>query len=509
MKKLFALLVLGFTVFLAQSAHAIEVIEQPLVLPNAPIIISSTQYSKDEIEFIELYNASNEPVNLDGWKVSLGIDDVETQDVALLSGWMAPKEYILISSTITGADFYFEDHFLRGDKTPQSFFFSSPGTGFANEEIVAWQSIPVGSGGSLPEEVYLNRSSFTATGKLTLQAGAIGGVYAGGVYIFPLFNQLQITEILPVSRDCSPAEIAKDCTDYVKIYNPTDATIILDDFRLRSGYQGQNSTISNTFPLSGEIGPGQYVTLNTRSDGVPISLTNTGGYIWLEDMYGIKFYDNTIVQYPDASAAKNKGASWAYEETSGIWKWGVPSPDSANKFPVEVVGGKGSGSAKTGLVPCRADQYRNPETGRCRLLESSSSTLTPCKAGQERNLETNRCRSTASTASALKPCDPGQERNPETNRCRKIGVSENELKPCAVNQERNPETNRCRKKTVTELAQDIKDVQSPMLASRSGWLIAGAAATAASGYGAWEWRTEIRNGWRRFRSLFGKNPPSG
>ena len=72
------------------------------------------------------------------------------------------------------------------------------------------------------------------------------------------------------------------------------------------------------------------------------------------------------------------------------------------------------------LKPCRDDQYRNPETNRCKSIASASSTLKPCAADQYRNPETNRCKKISSSSSSLKPCRSDQERNPETNRCKKV-----------------------------------------------------------------------------------------
>src|SRR5262249_8101487 len=46
---------------------------------------------------------------------------------------------------------------------------------------------------------------------------------------------LQILEILPDARSCSPLETDPTCNDYVKLYNPTDLPINLAQYRLRIG----------------------------------------------------------------------------------------------------------------------------------------------------------------------------------------------------------------------------------------------------------------------------------
>ena len=79
--------------------------------------------------------------------------------------------------------------------------------------------------------------------------------------------------------------------------------------------------------------------------------------------------------------------------------------------------------------------------------QNSLLEVRPCDdSDQERHPDTGRCRNiiTASSTADLVPCGPGRERNPETNRCRNIQNTERQLVPCGPGQERNPETNRCR-----------------------------------------------------------------
>jgi hypothetical protein len=90
-----------------------------------------------------------------------------------------------------------------------------------------------------------------------------------------------------------------------------------------------------------------------------------------------------------------------------------------------------------GRKPCRPDQYRNPETGRCKKKPSDARAPAgtrrrkPCKEGEYRHPETGRCRKIRrpnssrpprerSPRTGLKPCKAGYERNMETRRCRKI-----------------------------------------------------------------------------------------
>lgn len=130
--------------------------------------------------------------------------------------------------------------------------------------------------------------------------------------------------------------------------------------------------------------------------------------------------------------------------------------------------------------PCAANQYRHPETNRCRLLKTNTTSTTPipCPAHQYRSVATNRCRNNvATTTKPPAPCKEGQERNSATNRCRVIKAM-----PAA--------TDHAVLGTETENQPDQ-------------WYIIYAVAIAAllvASYAAWEWRQELaqfaRQAWR-------------
>lgn len=512
MKKIIIFTALSFLFLITPNSEAAEVVGAPshTTLQSSPLLITAYKTSQS-VHFTQIYNNSDTPFLLDGWLLEAllydGSREVE-QQIALLSGWIAPRDYILVSDgSIDGSDVTFTNPPPAPGQNVLKITLQH--NQFSLQEISSVAHL---------QNEFMQRNR-TASGAFSTAAQPFSKaifnennqLYGNGYYEFPEQTFLQIIEILPNSRDCSPAETSSTCTDYVKIYNPTEQPIALDDFRLRSGYQGQSSSASNSFSMSGEIAPGGYRTISLRNDNTPINLTNSGGFVWLEDVYGLTFYSNTIVEYPDASSTTKKGASWAYDDTEGIWKWGTPSPDTANIFPAAVkVGGSGSGSSNS-LKPCRADQFRNPETNRCKLISSTSSVLKPCRDDQYRNPETNRCRSIASAGSTLKPCAADQYRNPETNRCKKNSSSTSSLKPCRPDQERNLETNRCKKVIKDEAvagAVDEVPQDNPSAKNMMPWLI-GLAGGGVVLYGIYEWRTEIMEATLRLRDAFGKGGPPG
>lgn len=472
----------------ASQAGAVEAIPfQPSAnLPISPIIVSGYSFSGPNVSYVQLYNTSEEPVDITGLKLSYKImDQTNPVEVAELSGWIAPLNYVIAAnlSAVSNADFPYTA-IVPTTVTSMVSSVRLKSSGYADVVV------------TLGEAGAWQRKVSPATGKYVTgyEIGSNTGLKGLGRYVFPMQTSLQFSEILPNSRNCSPLETNGDCTDYVKLYNSSNQVIDMSEFRLRNGYLGQNATASNTFNLVGDIEPGHYAIF-------PVGITNSVSWVWLEDTYGVKRYDSTVQDYPDASADSRKGQAWAYDETDGTWKWTVaPQPyDSPSIFPVLLPAPILPVST---LVPCKDTQYRSEETNRCRTIVTAIS-LTACQDGQYRSEETNRCRSVISAISSLVACSEEQERNPLTNRCRTIASTVNSLVPCNENQERNVETNRCRNvvKSVPSTAFAVEPVKEGSKAF-IGWWALGGVGVLAGGYGVWEWRREMAGAIRKVAAFF-------
>ena len=414
-------------------------------------------------DYVQLYNTSDQPVDLHNFRLELTTKEKGVTELVTLKNWLAPSNYVVISSqtSVEGADFTFDKPL--GATTGNVLRLAS--SGYAPHEVT------VDKNGTYQRKKPTRTSAFESTTSPTL--------YGGGFYIYPTATALQVYEILAHPRMCSPLETALDCNDYVKIYNPTAETIDVSDLRLRVGYKGQSATSSNSYPLGGELSAGHYMIVTQDRDGKPISVTNSGGYVWLEDMYGIIQYDSTVQGSEDASADSRRGQAWAYDSSDGAWKWTTqPSPvDGVNVFPVVV-------------PPVEAPQAK---------------VYTPCEPGEYRSEDTHRCRSAASLATAvLAPCEAGEERNPATGRCRKVAVAATE-KPCPTGQERNPETGRCRNVQVAATPGFSIEPMNTTKGQFMGWWTVGGVGALAAGYGVWEWRRELMS----FIRKVGLFPTSG
>ena len=135
----------------------------------------------------------------------------------------------------------------------------------------------------------------------------------------------------------------------------------------------------------------------------------------------LKTKEGLVASEVPSYASPPEGESWALIED--VWQYtNQPTPGFANIKSSADSEDDGDTSALTSSAPkpCAANQYRSPETNRCRLIATAASAaVAVCKVGQERNAATNRCRNITPTTTAA-ACKEGQERNTETNRCRNI-----------------------------------------------------------------------------------------
>ena len=481
MRSIRALLAVFFftiTLFVGQPAHAVDVVpyDPSTLKTDSPIIISGYAFHGPRVNYVQLFNTSDHIIDLTGWRVEYTITG-QTIPVKLadLHGLLKPTNYGLVADTsfLPAADFTYALQVPADVTAAASSIAVQPPDTYLPHTVTLKADT---------HSDYWQRNISTATGNFLSTFSffvptATFVLYGNGLYEYPSDTNLEIAEILPSPRTCSPLETDPACCEYIKLHNPTDKPIDLSLFRLRSGAQGQSATASNTFGLVGMLDPGHFVIVSA-STNQPVSLTNTGSFVWIEDSYGAKRYDSTVVEYPDASSDSKKGQAWAYDSSDGQWKWTAqPMPsDQPSVFPPVVVT---SGSVTSTLVPCREDQYRSEETNRCRSLASlATASLTPCADDEERNLATNRCRKLASATSQLVPCAENQERNPDTNRCRNVASSKIPDASFAV--------------------QPIKDTAKAF----AGWWVLGGLGIVAVGYGAWEWRREMLMGIRKVSSFF-------
>lgn len=273
-----------------------------------------------------------------------------------------------------------------------------------------------------------------------------------------------ISEILP-----NPSGVDTGY-EYIELYNTTAEAVVMEPCQL---FVDETSYVFTETIAA-------YSYLLVRSMNLPNS---NGAVVRL-----ITTDTEEAVTYPP-DLADNE--TWAL--LPGGWQvTNQKSPAAANVPYIATIETSGTSDV---LAACPAGKYRNPETNRCRSLNTTSVGLRPCAADQVRNPETNRCRKIASIAGALTPCGPGQQRNPETNRCRKVTTATSLLKPCDEGEERNPETNRCRK--IAGVAGVASAAQADTTQVRQNYRVVLLALMLAAGYGLYEYRQELRTGFSK------------
>jgi hypothetical protein len=297
---------------------------------------------------------------------------------------------------------------------------------------------------------------------------------------------LKITELLP-----NPIGSDVD-NEFIEIYNPNSTRVNLSEYRLTIGVNGAKYE----FPTGSIINPNQYLSFSNND--IKFTLLNT-----TSDVKLVSSDDQQVDESPPYSNPSD-GMTWALID--GLWQYtDRPTPGVANLISLTET--EDEAMTSVSLAPCAANQYRNPETNRCRLLVWSISVLAPCKDGQYRSEETNRCRSIASDVSQLIQCAEGQERNPATNRCRSTStvLGANSLTPCKAGQERNPLTNRCRNVAGTIPTAGYAPEQANESSNNSimMWSLISVGAIAIC-YGIWEWRQEIVNMFKKVKFGFHK-----
>jgi hypothetical protein len=254
--------------------------------------------------------------------------------------------------------------------------------------------------------------------------------------------------------------------EYIELYNPNPSTAVsLDGFMLRIGAEPAQSY---AFPAGATI-PALGYAVFSNSD-IPYTLVNTTGRVQLVGPNG---YVGPAVDY----VSPKDDYSWSLINDAWVYtKQATPGKANSLSDDNQAEAEASSSSPK----PCASNQYRNPDTGRCRLVATTTSTPTPCKEGQERNPETNRCRNVV-TAKEATPCEEGQERNPETNRCRAIVK-------------------------MSSAGHGVLGVTSKANAAMSWyyWAGIGAVVLLAGAYAVWEWRQEIVSIFGRVRLKFTK-----
>lgn len=274
---------------------------------------------------------------------------------------------------------------------------------------------------------------------------------------------IEITELLP------NAEGSDTGKEFIELHNKDELTPhTLDRLKIRVG---GTSPKWYSLPSVLVIPAAGYLVFTDIELG--FTLVNTQGEVQL-------YYDDIPFGESITYTGPKDDEAWALIDD--VWQYTkVPTPGFENVASPAETDEVAEADEAVIQKPCASNQFRNPETGRCKLIAAATSSPAPCKVGQERNPETNRCR-TIAVKEVPAPCKEGQERNPETNRCRNIVK-------------------------MSTVGFGVKGVQTKAGAQLSWyyWAAIIGIIVLIAGYAFWEWRGELGALWRKLRGMFAKH----
>lgn len=475
---------------------------------NAPILISKISQSK---KYVEIYNPTNQDVNLAGWKI-----EYYAGPVAKPVGKIFKDEVILANGFLV----------LSNDKMLAGAIKFDNNLGLAQNDGSVVLSR---SDGSVADTVGWGNNSKSAGSPIKGGVKIVWRCFIGENIIdsknnstdFLSGKNLNNQEVVPYSRpSCKKSEsipkpipeppkelnkceglklseIASNVDEqFIEIINSGEKTVITTGCKLVVGDAGVRENIDDI-----ELNPGEFLTIKIKN--TKLKLPKTKGKVYLLDEAGSKIDSAEYEKLAKSSSWSLIDDEWMQtfmitENSENIFK---EYPDCQSGYERNVLGRCVKIAIPPVESPCPVDQYRHPETRRCRKIEAAK-TITPCKDGYYRSEETGRCRSIASAAAkTLKPCLEGQFRNSATGRCKKIASTDDIAKECPEGFERNPQTKRCRKiksanmPTVGSAAAEVKQVAG----ATWGWWVFGGVSLLAVGYGVWQWRWEISQFVRKMR----------
>lgn len=312
-------------------------------------------------------------------------------------------------------------------------------TNIGGDQLILTEGMEVDDNGNCHQDVCLNLPGFQGDTPVGYKGSSQD--FICGIDLLPL----RVTELLP-----NPDGDDKN-NEFIELYNPNDVAVDLTYhvFHLSGDY-----TKTYSFPIGSIIEPKGYVAI--YNNDISFTLTNTINSLRLRSLDNLHIYD--VQEYSNAES----GQAWAL--INGTWQYtNTPTPGAENlpsSYEQELM-------TVALLTDCGEGRERNPLTKRCRnMVSATKSAQKPCRDDQYRSEETGRCRS-ISLASARKPCKDSQYRSEETGRCRNIQADSVPSAGFAV--------------------QPVKETGMAFV----GWWALGGVALLAGGYGVWEWRREI------------------
>lgn len=482
---------------------------EPSPIDSPSIIITGFQaYSTKE--YVELYNASLNSIDVDGWKVTYtNSSGGNLKTIATLGGVYAPISHTLFASTdfVTSAD-------LVVKNVPYSPLLYS-GMADSGGFVMLYQKVAISAdyldGYKLVQTVgWKSTSSISADQNIVNISGAQSIKRCSdilGGYSVRSDNQKDFyVETMPtlLSKgilckdyvvESVPVEPPADPVVDPPLPDPTPPTTVPSDIPNPDvppdsapplvvpevGLSCEGLVLNEALPnATGSDSGKEFIeiynptdeTIGLKGCALELASGSNDSYVFVDTYslepgsYGLFSDIFSGIIMPNSSGATVRLVSVANVELSSLTYPANLEDDQSwaqfgSLFKPTYIPTPGAENIQADYMPCATGYERDALTNRCNKVVVPD-VLALCKTGQERNPDTNRCRNvdTGILGTALTPCLSGQERNPDTNRCRNINATlASALTSCPEGQYRNPDTNRCKSVASTNELSACKEGQ--------------------------------------------------
>lgn len=325
------------TALISMPSQALETVPTTPPKTSGPFLITGYSFTGSSLRYVQIYNASNSLASLDGWTVMSFTKSapVSTVQHVVMSGQLEPGKHVVASipGLIDRPSFIFGPGTSAATPDLGTVMLVAPPLAGFNDETV---TVPAVTASTIKEpegaftNYYVKRDLSSTTGNYVSGSSFALPPFTiknDQLYEAPQPPALQIIEVYADALDCSPFDTSPLCNDYVKLYNPSANDIDLSRYRIRTGDYGQSPSSSNTKVLNEVLPAGGHVV-------APMTLSSSGSWIWIEDVYGMSRYQMSAVEYPSNAGHVNE--AWAYDSVADSWRWtNIPIPTSApSMFPV-------------------------------------------------------------------------------------------------------------------------------------------------------------------------------
>lgn len=368
-----SILLVAVLTLLPLRAFAIDASDADMPI-ETPVIITEVQTGgvMASDEFIELYNTSNEAVDITGWELRLAASGSTTNATTLLVTIVGNPEpvvlpgksyFVLHTSSVVLPEGIMGQEYQAGlsknDKTIALFARDETTCQMNVHDAVAWEAA-VGTSWGEGSAVVVPASVVNAD-KILQRYLDVDGNYVdtnsnahdfllvhgtpgqhnptspidvadeGDLSLLPSFAAPSceppseepteellspvISELLP-----NPGPPQSDAADeYIELYNPNNVPFDLSGYTLQAG---MTTTYQYTFPQSTTLEPDSYTTFFSRDTN--IALSNSSGQVRLKDANGVVVYETA--SYTTA------GNDQAWALINDFWQWStVPTPNAVNE----------------------------------------------------------------------------------------------------------------------------------------------------------------------------------